>query len=307
MGGRLVGVSGFLTLLIFLSGCTGGNSAAVVRLTAEPAVADTDTGGIEGVILDDEDLPLQGVEVGIPTAGIVTQTDSAGRFSLSHVPPGAVDLHAALLGYHYATRAVDVVAGEVVRDLEIKLLPIVTERPFEKTQIKKGLFGCGASWRPAVALSGLAACGLLSLVPADTSQQDQFLIVWQLPDPTRAWNMSVFEMQWDSTQVAGKGLWMIWEVNGCVNANSGSFGQASGRSPIKLVSDAAKIATVTKAACQSACPPTSCEVVSRVFATPETFGSSSAADLGLSAQQPFIQYLTAFYHAPGPADYTALK
>jgi hypothetical protein len=303
-----------LTLLTMaLSGCAGSNDSSsargVVVPSAAPAEFDATTGGIEGQVVDDQFLPIVGATVGILQLSVTTQTDAAGRFSFSKIEPGAYDLAAGLVGYDSYLTKVTVVAGEV-RRVDITLVPLAITEPYQILQHQRGLFGCGASWRPAVAVSGIAACGLLSLL-GDLNTYDKFLLVWNLGNSTaQGWNASVFEMQWNTNQAVGKGLNMIWEVNGCSNVGSARFSSVQGRSPLKGVADDGIVDRITKGTTCSGstnrCNVDKCDIQSRVFSSPDSVGSSYPADIGFTFQQQFDQYHTAFFHSPPPDDYTAL-
>lgn len=135
---------GALSLLVTLSalaaGCVGGSSSAPppAPLTATPAQYDELTGGIEGLVTDEEIQPVAGALIGLvelPEAR--TQTDDAGKFSLSNLQPGVYTLAVNALGYEAAGKKVDVAAGSVTPvQIVLPVLPIL--EPYGELIIHRG-------------------------------------------------------------------------------------------------------------------------------------------------------------------------
>ncbi|MBI2077513.1 MAG: carboxypeptidase regulatory-like domain-containing protein [Euryarchaeota archaeon] len=140
------GLVGVLLVAVF-SGCVGSDAAeSSVKSVppAPPAEADGDTGGVEGVVTDDQINPIVGAQVGFTDVpAIIATTDEAGRFSLSRVPPGTHTLVAQKLGFEATAKKVDVVAGEVVRGLALVVLPLAVEEPYPETLTHKGIIKNG--------------------------------------------------------------------------------------------------------------------------------------------------------------------
>ncbi len=81
------------------------------------------TGSIAGQVVDaTTDDPLPGVNVVMPEHDRGAATDADGRFTISGVPAGTVQLEARFVGYAPATRTVEVTAGATSR-LKISLRP----------------------------------------------------------------------------------------------------------------------------------------------------------------------------------------
>jgi hypothetical protein len=300
---RVVSLAWVLASALVVGGCADApvTSEGESKSNADPAAFDADTGGVEGLVLDDEAAPIVGVQLGIMELDMLTSSDSSGRFSFSRVTPGTYKVFANRLGYDTAGKTLTVRAGEVANlNFELRKLAIVEDTHF--TLQERGLFGCGLSWRPAVLVYGIAACGIVS------SQYDRFLINWDMKHETARWNTTVFEMKWDSTQVAGKGLEFIWEV--CANCFSVRFASKAGESPLQVRADESRIQEVVKASkagsTSSSCNDKNCKFISRVFSTPQAVGSSSPADVGITAQQPFDQYVTFFFGSGPTPEFTAL-
>ena len=70
---------------------------------------------------------------------------------------------------------------------------------------------------------------------------------------------------------------------------------------------AEKMKNVTEDSCGGdECSFEECKLMTRVFSLPDTLGASAPADVGFTFQQVFHQYLTEFYHDPGPESFSAV-
>lgn len=293
-----------------LSGCVAeGTPAAIAAPEAKPAEFDETNGGIEGLVHDDNFLPVHNAIVALgDLPEIQATTDEAGRFSLSHVPAGQHPLYASALGYNSAGKSIEVASG-VVTQVDIILVLIPIETPFYEIKTQSGLFGCGMSWRPAVVYSGVAVCGALEEV-GDPTNSDDFLLVWETTGPVEAWSAAVFETMWTSNQAFGSGLSVNWEKNGCPNVGDARFVRTAGHNPLRarLAGEefADKMDNVTDNNCSDECTFEACKVMTRVFSLPDTLGASAPADVGFTFQQVFHQYLTEFYFEDGPEQFSAV-
>ncbi len=306
--------SGFLGILMIaaLSGCVAeGTTAAVAAPEAQPAEFDETNGGIEGLVHDDNLLPVQNAIVALgDLPEIQTTTDEAGRFSLSHVPAGQHPLYVSALGFNSAGKSIEVASG-VVTQVDIILVLIPIETPFYEIKTQSGLFGCGMSWRPPTVYQGVAVCGALEEV-GDPTNADNFLLVWETTGPVEAWSAGVFETVWTSNQAFGSSLSINWEANGCANVAAARFARTAGHSPLRgrLAGEefAEKMDNVTGESCNgnNECSFEECKLMTRVFSSPETLGTASPADVGFTFQQVFHQYLTEFYYDDGPEQFSAV-
>jgi hypothetical protein len=304
---------GTLLLSLAISGCIADEEAAqqadAPQGLAEAEFGD-DTGAIEGLVLDGEQIPVPGAQVAIQALELGMATNDDGRFAFSHVAPGTHTLFVQSLGYESFGQSIEVVAGEKTT-LEVHLEAIAIKEPYSTEIIQDGLFGCGASWSPPIAgITGIAACGVFSLFLNFTAY-DKFLLDWEIKSDIDGWNGSVYEMSWESNQATGRGLTMLWEV--CSNDRETRFAAEEGVSPLRVYASADVVHGVihngshNEDACDAAsdaCNEDACAFISRVFSTPQTTGM--AADIGVTFQQRFTQYHTAFFYEPGPKDYTAI-
>lgn len=297
---------------LLLAACIGGEGGTPAATNAS-ADFDESTGAIEAFVHDDSLTPLSGAEVGLLDAPeFRATTDAEGRAALSHVPPGEHQLAAQKIGYGTTVKRVTVNAGEVT-GTELTLLPAAATQPYKLVKDQRGLFGCGASWRPAVAVSGIAACGVLSLL-LNLTQYDKFLLTWNLTGNVSEWDGAAFEMTWKTTQAFGRGLTMIWETNECSNVRNSTFARDSGASPLQVVLNSTRLHdaldnNTNDSDCEDKanCNEKTCTLQSRVFSQPDTLGANSPADVGITVQQSYTQYLTEFYNQEPEPGYTAIK
>jgi hypothetical protein len=286
---------------LLAAGCAGP-PGATPQQEAERA------GRLAGLVADDLLVPLPGANVHLPVLDRSAEADTAGRFTLESLPPGRHQIVAYADGHRSGEQWVHV-TPDAESYVELYLTPQPPAVPHRTTLAQDGIFGCGVSWRPTTGYNGVAACGFLEYAKpvADFSPYDRFLLTWTLPGGPVDWTASVFEMEWRSTQLLGRGLTMRWEMEGCINTGDGDLGGARGPSPLRAVASPDQIVRAVRDACaMPSCTPDRCPVVSRVFAEPETLGAWYPADVGVSVQQTYRQYHTAFYRGDAPADFTVL-
>lgn len=143
---------GSLLVVALVSGCIGGGSdkkapdGDVVNPTAG---AGDDTCGIEGFIMDEEELPIVGAQVMILNRPDDVKTSSAtGAYAFSFLPaPGPYKVTASRIGHNSrTTAAIDCPAGEVVNsDATILKLTTIADPKVAFKQdlgIQTGRVGC---------------------------------------------------------------------------------------------------------------------------------------------------------------------
>lgn len=86
-------------------------------------------GTVTGQVVDAAQLePVSGAQVFIPGTDLGSLTDEEGRYTISGVPPGQVQVRVRLLGYRPANRQVSVEAGETVTvDFELPVAAVALE------------------------------------------------------------------------------------------------------------------------------------------------------------------------------------
>lgn len=295
-----------------MSGClTGERSDAAEGQTPTELISEEGKGALQGTVHDPGLVPLEGAQVGLPELLLVTVADASGYFSFPDLPPGRYQLAAQRLGYESVARSVDVLAGETAT-VNLALAPIPVVEPYSVVQIQRGSFGCGFAYRPTVGgIVGASVCGALSLYLNLTSI-DRFLLLWDLAGTYDEWSGTAFEMEWQSTQLLGGGLWVRFETDGCAGSLASTFTSVRGRSPLRdvygndLLSERKANNTDSSCGANENCAPSRCRLQSRVFPHTETLGPSAPADIGFTFQQPFTQYWSQFFSSEPPTDYAAI-
>ncbi|MET7029276.1 TonB-dependent receptor [Sediminicola luteus] len=95
---------------------------------------------ISGTIISNEDQsPLEQVEIYFPQLEKGTLTDASGNYSLSNIPVGPYKIVIAYLGFQTFSKTIDINQGENVLDVSLKLSAIEMEEvivstPFHKLQ-----------------------------------------------------------------------------------------------------------------------------------------------------------------------------
>lgn len=124
-----------LALALSLAGCAGTSGDAVELggpgtgsappppPPASTPEADEETGSIGGTVIDEEALPLVGVEVSIVETLASTQTDSEGQFTFNQLEAGNYRLVLTRVGYIDAALSLKVTAGEVT-EATITMRPV---------------------------------------------------------------------------------------------------------------------------------------------------------------------------------------
>lgn len=137
-----------IVTLLLLAGCAGTPPPTpkdAPTTTAPTATVSDVTGSIEGVVTNEESLPLQGASIGLEDSALTAATDAAGKFVFNDLEPRAYTVFASKLGFGSAGRAVTVMAGEVA-DVQIQLQAIsVTNDSFYLTIPFEGYMQCSIS------------------------------------------------------------------------------------------------------------------------------------------------------------------
>ncbi|HLE47164.1 MAG TPA: carboxypeptidase regulatory-like domain-containing protein, partial [Candidatus Thermoplasmatota archaeon] len=194
---------------------------------AKPAEVSDDAGGLQGFVLNEEALPVEGAIVAIPAHNLSTTADASGRYSLSLIPPGKQNLFVSALGYESLGRSVDIVAGNV-QEITFQLVQVGVVEWFPDTKVEAGNIQCSVRAYPGVPtggvgglpmwVTGVAVCGAVS---PPTSPPDRFLINFNWKDAAQE---VLLEMEWKSTQTLGKELGVPLEHQGHPNDAKFTFG-----------------------------------------------------------------------------------
>jgi hypothetical protein len=182
---------------LVIGGCLGGAEPESVTETpadaAKPARFDEATGGLSGLVTDDEFIPLGGASIRIQEdASQSTTADSSGRFSLSYVIPGAYTLVVELAGYETAARSITITTGKITElRVEMKILP--APEPYVEVLLYQGYINCAFS---VVRTTLLGKCGVVG--PNDNNKDEQTIYGKGWPQTLKA---IVFEADWDTRDV----------------------------------------------------------------------------------------------------------
>ena len=109
---------------------------------AEPVEVTLETGGIDGLILDEEELPIGGATILLVGADTETGSDAGGRFTFSQLQPGDYKLTIKKSGFATAGRAVPVLAGEISQ-LRVTLKQLFFDVPYHETHPWTGMVLAG--------------------------------------------------------------------------------------------------------------------------------------------------------------------
>lgn len=129
----------FLFLLCIgtlLAGCTEDQAPKGNRLG--DAQFSSTTGGIRGLVLDENQLPVADARVALADgADIAGFTDEDGIFVINFVPPGEHVLFASADGYLPQEIAVTVAAGELTDEVLVTLVVSPSDAPYTLTEIHR--------------------------------------------------------------------------------------------------------------------------------------------------------------------------
>lgn len=137
-----------LSVAVAFAGCAGGTAAPAmaasptVPSSAAPAKAAADTGGIQGLVVDDEAVPLAGARVGLLERDEETVSAQDGSFSFSGLTPGVYRLAAEKLAYESAAKSADVVAGEIT-EVRFVLKALTPDIARTQSWIRQGFMRLG--------------------------------------------------------------------------------------------------------------------------------------------------------------------
>jgi hypothetical protein len=165
-----LGVFVSILAMVLVAGCAGKTATkeldSTAPLTADPALVTEDLGAIRGTILDEEQAPVVGATVGIRGAGNASNTISSqdGKFSFSHLAPGAWEVVVGAAFFEGAVKRATVTAGAIT-DVNIALRKIPETNSTELYLVqnqKRGFINLAYSfpWTTGATLGGSLGQGL---------------------------------------------------------------------------------------------------------------------------------------------------
>jgi hypothetical protein len=161
--------------LTALAGCVSGDDDPAPTDLRGAEAFDDETGGVAGVVLDDEDRPVPGAQVALLDLGLETTASQEGRFTLRNAPVGSHTLAAQALGYDTASQRVTVEAGRTTETL-LQLTPIVVVEPRHETLIFEGHITCGMGLIVTRIVTGCGTTGTpVGPVTVDPNEKNEFI------------------------------------------------------------------------------------------------------------------------------------
>lgn len=312
----------FVMTGLAVSGCLGGDGDASADPASDPtgpAAFDEETGGIEGVVTDEEAKPVAGAQVGVLGLALETVTDADGRFVFDNVAPGRQSVVVQKLGYESASRAVEVVAGQSV-SLQFTIAQIVVHEAYHLSIPKTGYFEC--TWRYSAVLVGASGpCGYTNVNGTTGNPLDQYVFT----NSERKWNygadpgaMSVLnEMVWTAGSAAtGDNLRIFFSY--ADRSSQHTFCQADGFSPLVMKWEREEVDEDSDWECeigsegnQPSDEPDTIDLEEGMkLQTFVSVGVARVADTstgqGFAYDQRFEIWFSMFYWEPAPADFSAL-
>jgi hypothetical protein len=127
------GVLLFLLLTASLAGCVDDGAASRAALTAASTASSAavpnvtaELGSIHGIVVDDEQTPIQGAQVSLLEKLVEVTTDATGAYTINDLEPGGYRLVVTRVGYSQGARKVDVLAAEITKaDFVLNALDIL--------------------------------------------------------------------------------------------------------------------------------------------------------------------------------------
>lgn len=184
--GRIVAMVLLVSLL--LGGCT---SAPAPKQEARPsATFSDDTGGIEGIVVDDEEVPVPSAIIRIVGLPQVTNTTEDGRFAFSNLAPNSYILLVERTGFIKRQVPTQVPVGNATH-VKVILMPVPPPTPYADVGfIMNGYVRGGYSYRVANVGGNGTALTAQPIPEAYRSTNSGRLL------PKSGWQSILFEVDW---------------------------------------------------------------------------------------------------------------
>lgn len=272
-------------ILASLAGCVSGeggapaaspspSSTVAVAPPSETSAAD-ETGSVEGVVTDEEAVPLAGADVLLRELTIQAKTDPNGSFAFTSVPPGKYSVIVALVGYVDEGKSVQVLAGEV-SEVTFQLVRLAVVESYHTTHLWKGKMSCGAVLVPW--------CGIMDEANQDygtpNPTEERWLFNWTYASSVVPAQV-IFELVWTPTLPQTAQRFTILALTGFT-------GQSTGPSVLRLEVDGDQFDEVEED-------------------PDEYFRVGVYPDIEPVVDQRFDFYRTDFYGTPAPEGWSVLN
>lgn len=198
MRGRVQLLLGTLVVAI-LAGCAGGPDGSTAGIDGGGA-DDEGTGTIQGLVTNEEGLPVAGVQIAILTKDLTATTGDAGEFKFENLAAGSYQIFASKLGYDSLAKSVTLQEDETVT-LEIVLSVIEVDEVYHLTVGPYNGYVSCAFTQPGV--SGVTGSVSRNCDYANVNDilGEQHNVLEIEPDQDNVWAV-IGEMRWTPTAYA---------------------------------------------------------------------------------------------------------
>lgn len=138
---RVLVVASFV-LAATLAGCSSDSTPDDTTLTKKPLAANT--GGIQGLLIDDIYRPIAKGTILLTPLGLTTTTDSSGQFQFRDLTPGSYGIKVDSGGHEAAPYTVDVQVGQFT-ELEVEARRLASDTAYAITLQYSVFLPCAVS------------------------------------------------------------------------------------------------------------------------------------------------------------------
>lgn len=286
-------------LALSLAGCAGGPAAPVSERPT--ASFNEETGGIEGLVVDDEERPIGGASVKLVGAYRTTNTTEEGRFAFGELPPATYLVLAERAGFIKRQVPAEVPLANVTH-VKIVMSPVPPPVPYADAGFTlNGHIRGGYAYRVGP-VSGNASGNGGAAIPESLRTVNTGNIF-----PKAGWQTILFEVNWKpaSTQSDQLALQLTFpeKLQGGAVSAANRYWVTGGSPPLKWRWDRDDFEAAQK------------ERPNLAFDTfvgiPFTVGTATDAagtyDVGVYLEQKFTVFATIGYNGPLDANYTRVS
>lgn len=302
-----------LLLVVPLAGCLGGDDGGsddpATQNRADPG---EDSAVIEGVVTDTAVSPIGQANVTVVELDITVQTRSTGGFEIGPIEPGTYTLTARAPGFISAQQTVRAEAGQTV-SVDFLLSHLSKDEPFMQKFEVAGFMQYG--WGAGVNVDGMSTWIRDTNCDYDEIAGPLCRGEFELEPPLES---LIFEMAWEPSSPLAQTFLAMMRVSDNSSVITGEWGFFSieGESPLYHRMDREDLDAVM-ANFTERCEDGQDEFCGLNFRdqgwplqTRVWPGYQCPTDMGVFCavlEQEYTQFVTAFYHAPGPAEYAILE
>jgi hypothetical protein len=319
----------------------GTEASAAPEVSSGPAEFDDSTGGIQGLVTDEELNPIGKAQAGLKQSDIITtemmaMTDEAGHFSLSHVPAGTHLLFVQAIGFEATAKKVEVVPGSLV-EVNVALTGLPTDEPFHSTDLRKAavtaamvkatpscMYNIGGQGSSAKTCQGnrfgcdpSANCEVHYSKTSGDGKACPYGTCVDTLDDNPEWATIIGETTWASqSAVVGRGFMFDITAPNTTRGTSGAIDQGSPYTFFKMNPKPPLVWRIEPALLQERKIPEKdwcCDWFYRLFGgwcdleSAAGLGNcETTPDVGIANANPATIYMTFFFKEPAPLGWTAL-